>query len=183
MIMRWLHVLHLVLGIACGCMVMACQREQRTFRPQPPFSSTALYADNYENNAYALSEGKRLFGAFNCSGCHADGGGGIGPPLMDDKWIYGYEPADIYDSIDRGRANGMPAFGGSAREPGIKVVGTIPPPQIWQLVAYVRSMSGLVPQNAATGRDDHLRRRSPENSLDPTSPTIAPPPDAGDKPR
>ena len=33
--------------------------------------------------------GRRLYDAFNCVGCHAHGGGGIGPPLMDDKWIYG----------------------------------------------------------------------------------------------
>src|SRR5690606_32575144 len=42
-----------------------------------------------QGNAFALSEGKRLFDSFNCSGCHARGGGGIGPALMDARWIYG----------------------------------------------------------------------------------------------
>ena len=37
-------------------------------------------------------QGKRLFSWYNCIGCHANGGGGIGPPLMDDEWIYGSRP-------------------------------------------------------------------------------------------
>ena len=40
------------------------------------------------------------------------GGGGIGPPLMDDRWIYGSAPENIYASIVQGRPNGMPAWGG-----------------------------------------------------------------------
>ena len=34
---------------------------------------------------------------------------------MDDKWIYGYEPEQIFATISQGRPNGMPAFGGSPR--------------------------------------------------------------------
>ena len=69
----------------------------------------------YENNAYAISEGKRC-SAVNCAGCHANGGGGMGPPLMDDKWIYGSEPENIYATIVQGRPNGMPSFGGKIRD-------------------------------------------------------------------
>src|ERR1044071_3848683 len=47
-----------------------------------------------ETNAYAIAEGKRLYTQLNCVGCHANGGGGMGPPLMDDKWIYGSAPAN-----------------------------------------------------------------------------------------
>ena len=36
----------------------------------------------------------------------------MGPPLMDDKWIYGYEPEQVFATIVEGRPNGMPAFGG-----------------------------------------------------------------------
>ena len=79
-----------------------------------------------------LAEGKRLYNQFNCSGCHAAGGGAIGPPLMDDLWIYGSTPANIYWTIVEGRPQGMPAFGG-------KIVDK----QIWQIVAYVRSLSKL----------------------------------------
>ena len=80
----------------------------------------------------ALAQGERLFGAMNCVGCHAAlGGGGMGPPLSDDDWIYGGEPAQLYLSIAHGRPNGMPAWGGS-----------LPPQSIWSLVAYVKSLSG-----------------------------------------
>jgi len=63
-----------------------------------------------------VSEGQRLFEAFNCVGCHAHDGGGIGPALMDAKWIYGGDPAEVYGSIMYGRPNGMPAFNGRIRE-------------------------------------------------------------------
>ena len=52
-------------------------------------SSKDEKADEFEANAFHMNEGKRLFGWFNCAGCHANGGGGMGPPLMDEKWIYG----------------------------------------------------------------------------------------------
>jgi cytochrome c oxidase cbb3-type subunit III len=89
----------------------------------------------YEGNYQAMNEGKRLFSWFNCAGCHSPGGGGaIGPPLIDDLWIYGNQPANIYETIVKGRPNGMPSFSGK-----------IPSYQIWQIVTYVRSMS---PQSA-----------------------------------
>ena len=39
-----------------------------------------------------IAEGQRLYNAFNCVGCHAHGGGAIGPALMDDLWIHGSDP-------------------------------------------------------------------------------------------
>ncbi len=83
----------------------------------------------YEGDAGAEAEGKRLYAWMNCSGCHFEGGGGIGPPLIDDDWIYGGAPAQIYDSIASGRANGMPTFGDKLQ-----------PQQIWQIVTYVRAL-------------------------------------------
>ncbi len=147
-------------------MLGACQREKRDLHPSAadwtrgaaiakvemadlhpgggtPLPPVALPEDN---NAFALSEGKRLFSWFNCVGCHAHGGGGMGPALMDDKWIYGSEPQNIYATIVEGRPNGMPAWRGK-----------IPEPQVWQLVAYVRSLGGLVPKLAAPSRDDHMQ--------------------------
>ena len=43
----------------------------------------------YYDNADAVNKGRILFGQYNCSGCHSNGGGGMGPALMDDEWIYG----------------------------------------------------------------------------------------------
>lgn len=113
----------------------------------------------YTKNAYGQAEGKRLFAAFNCSGCHANGGGGIGPALMDDKWIYGSEPEQIYSSIVEGRPNGMPAFG-----------GRIPGQQVWQIVSYIDALAGQVPQDAAPSRNDDMSVTKPENRVEYTRP-------------
>ncbi|HEY1186977.1 MAG TPA: cytochrome c [Gemmata sp.] len=163
--------------------VVACRREDRAYRPPAPFAEGARFREDYQSNAFALSEGKRLYQAMNCIGCHADGGGGIGPPLMDANWIYGSEPEVIFDTIARGRPNGMPAFRGESRAPGINVVGTLPDYQLWQLVAYVRSLSGLAPSDAAPGRSDHMSGAPPEQNRNAERPVVAAPPDAGDTPR
>ena len=157
----------LILGL---CLASACKREARPLNVQPP-NANRIYAvrlptiqpgvvladtptrNDYENNAYALSQGKTLFSQYNCVGCHAHGGGGMGPPLMDSTWIYGSAPEQIFATIVEGRPNGMPSFR-----------GRIPDFQVWQLVAYVRSMSGLVPFTAAPGRADRLYPGKPESS-------------------
>ena len=72
---------------------------------------------------------------------------------MDNRWIYGSDPEHIFATIVEGRPNGMPAFRGK-----------IPNFEVWQLAAYVRSMSGLVPKDAAPSRDDDLQAKKPENS-------------------
>jgi cytochrome c oxidase cbb3-type subunit 3 len=123
-------------------------------------SQPSLPATNpYEENAYAVSQGQRLFTAFNCVGCHAHGGGGMGPALMDDKWIYGAQPANIYQTIVQGRPNGMPAFGGKIADA-----------QVWQIVAYVRSMSGQVDAATAPGRTDSLAASKPESTRERETP-------------
>ena len=69
----------------------------------------------------------------------------MGPPLMDDKWIYGSQPANIFLTIVQGRPNGMPTFGNK-----------IPRDQIWQLTSYVRSLSGLAAKDAISSRADEM---------------------------
>ena len=130
---------------------IACKREERAFQ----ISSSSRLQDprsDYEQNAYMLSEGKRLFAAYNCNGCHSMGGGGMGPALMDQTWIYGGKPEEIFSTIVAGRPNGMPSF----RD-------RVPDFQIWQLAAYVRSLSGQLRKDAAPTRDDHLQGRPPES--------------------
>lgn len=79
----------------------------------------------------AAKRGMRYFSSFNCVGCHApNGGGGMGPSLSNAAFLYGGEPANIYLSIYQGRPKGMPAWG-----------GMLPDEVIWDLVAYVRSIS------------------------------------------
>lgn len=107
----------------------------------------------YDENAFAVNQGKRLFRWYNCNGCHANGGGGIGPPLADSEWRYGGDPASIFQTIVQGRPNGMPSFGGH-----------IPEDQVWQIVAYVRSMSGQLRKDVAPSRPDSLYPGPPENA-------------------
>jgi len=113
----------------------------------------------HEENSYAVAQGKRLFRWYNCSGCHANGGGGMGPPLMDDKWIYGGEPQNIVATILQGRPNGMPSF-----------AGRIPEDQAWQIAAYVRSMSGQLRTDVAPNRGDTLSAGPPESRRDKAKP-------------
>jgi cytochrome c oxidase cbb3-type subunit 3 len=131
---------------------------QTTLQPGEPHEIPHVLSP-YQENAWGMAEGKRLFTAFNCSGCHANGGGGIGPALTDDKWIYGAAPLQIYSTVVEGRANGMPAFG-----------GRIPDQQVWQLVAYVQSLSGLVPKDAAPSRNDDMSVNKPELRIERVTP-------------
>ena len=105
-------------------------------------------------NAFHLSEGKRLYSWFNCSGCHANGGGGMGPALIDDKWIYGSAIESIHATIRDGRPNGMPSFGDK-----------VPDDQIWELAAYVALDGGLASSAASPGRNDDMMAHPAENRL------------------
>jgi cytochrome c oxidase cbb3-type subunit 3 len=133
----------------------------------PPASTAAPHAavvspaakNPHEENAYAVAQGKRLYRWFNCNGCHAGGGGGMGPPLMDGRWLYGHEPEQIAASILQGRPSGMPSF-----------AGRIPEDQVWQITAYVRSMSGQLKTDVAPGRGDALSGGPPESRRDKAKP-------------
>jgi cytochrome c oxidase cbb3-type subunit 3 len=115
-----------------------------------PVKDPAANASPYEQNAYAVNQGKRLFRWYNCNGCHGSGGGSIGPALMDAEWVYGSDPANVFESIERGRPNGMPSFGGH-----------IPDDQVWQIVAYVRSMSGQLRSDVAPQPEASRNREVP----------------------
>jgi cytochrome c oxidase cbb3-type subunit III len=159
----------LVLGLVIAVAAIAgCQREQRRFSEPAPAGAarqaasaitgglavpTKAAARPYESNAWAVAEGQRLYRWFNCDGCHANGGGGIGPALMDAEWLYGGEPERVFSSIVAGRDNGMPAFGDK-----------ITAAQAWQLVAYVRSLSGQLDRNVRPGRTDHMQVKPAEQS-------------------
>jgi cytochrome c oxidase cbb3-type subunit III len=166
-------------GVALAALILggvACERESRRFdtppnaaapdtavrqvalQPGPP-NDTSHNSGPDDGNAYAVSEGKRLYNQMNCVGCHFQGGGGIGPPLMDAEWIYGSAGRNIFETIVEGRPNGMPSFRGKLGDA-----------QVWQLVAYVRSMSGLLAKDVASGRNDDMQVRSQEQSTPKASP-------------
>lgn len=116
----------------------------------------------YEGDKQAWMQGKKLFKAMNCSGCHAPGGGGgMGPPLSDNHWIYGGSPGQIYLSILHGRPNGMPQWG-----------TTLPPQAIWELVTYVETLSHSNPAEPKTTLGS---KSGPGNTPHPTA-KLQPPP-------
>ena len=181
-----------VVAVVLVAALAGCYREKREFESPPqtsppdPVKTSALRPgggaalqpgskptpdrSRLEENAYAVNQGKRLFRWYNCSGCHGGGGGGgMGATLSDAGWRYGSEPAVIYATIVEGRPNGMPAFG-----------GRIPDDQVWQLVAYVRSLSGQLRKDVAPSRSDSLSGAPPENERDnakpkPEAPASSPP--------
>lgn len=79
-----------------------------------------------------VEAGKALFiGKLGCYGCHGQaGGGGMGPSLVDDTWVYGSDAATIHETLVNGRPNGMPKFGEAATDE-----------ELWQVVAFVQSLS------------------------------------------
>jgi cytochrome c oxidase cbb3-type subunit 3 len=159
------------LVIACALSLASCRREERILRNPPSGSATlnavqvsglnpganpaplAIPPSIYEESAYTVSEGQKLYEQYNCVGCHAHGGGGMGPALMDDRWIYGSEPGNIFATIMQGRPNGMPSFR-----------NRIPEYQAWEIAAYVRSLSGLLPKDVAPNRTDEMDVKPAESS-------------------
>jgi cytochrome c oxidase cbb3-type subunit III len=162
---RTLAILVLTLAVLGGC-----DRESRRYKELPASANRetavrvtslqpgaaqqqARVSSPYQGNAWGIGEGKRLYSAYNCSGCHAvNGGGAIGPALIDDKWIYGGEADQIYATISQGRPDGMPSYGGH-----------VTTQQIWQLVAYVQALSGQVEASIATSRNDDQMAALPES--------------------
>ncbi len=99
-----------------------------------------------ELNSFVVSAGKVVF-SDNCAACHQSGGQGkIGffPNLTDDDWIYGGAPADINESITKGRRGYMPAYS--------EALGAA---EIDALANYVASLSGLKADGtkAASGKE------------------------------
>src|SRR5918911_1297110 len=172
------RVLQIAWTVALMMLIASCSREQRTFRPSPALASptndiqvsqlrpggttappTPPVPGEYQETADAIHAGQQLFDYYNCTGCHAHGGGAIGPPLMDEKWIYGSDPAQIFSTIVEGRPNGMPSF----RQ-------KIPDAQVWELVAYVRSMSGQLSKDVSPTRDDHMNAKGSEQKTEKRQP-------------
>ncbi|MDB5596385.1 MAG: cytochrome c class [Hyphomicrobiales bacterium] len=173
---------------ALALTLLGCNREARDTRSDPgmdearstialttispmdgkPLTLESQKGRDYSSNAFHINQGKQYYKWFNCNGCHANGGGDSGPALMDDVWIYGGSMENIVATIREGRPNGMPSFRGK-----------IPDDQIWEIAAYVRSMSGRAAIDVAPSRSDdlypgpseHRRPALPENAGGATPPS------------
>ena len=167
------HVLLVLALLGSGC-----QRESREYATAPvqaPAASPRLstlqpgtpqgnapdpVGAHYANNAYHITQGGRLYRWFNCTGCHANGGGAIGPALMDGEWRYGGSIDQIHASILDGRPNGMPSWRGKITDQ-----------QAWQLAAYIRALSGNVRKDAAPSRREGMAATPPPTRIPEQPPT------------
>ena len=170
------------MAILCALALAGCEREERDLRLDPPslqaFNDVALMANRisgappdidvamdhpYVNNAFQLAQGKRLYEWFNCTGCHANGGGGAGPAFLDGWWRYGPDTVSIFVSIRDGRPHGMPTYRDK-----------LTTEQIWQLTGYVQTIGMVSAKTAAPGRNDEMQSR-PAESRAPAGADIGPP--------
>lgn len=121
------------------------------FPGNAPQSKSDPRAVEFENNAPSIAQGQTLFAQMNCSGCHSHGGGGMGPALMDGKWRYGGRIDQIVASIAEGRPNGMPSWRGK-----------LTTQQMWQIAAFVRTLSGQERKDAVAARADEMSNAPPQ---------------------
>jgi cytochrome c oxidase cbb3-type subunit 3 len=79
----------------------------------------------YKGNDMAIKEGKALYSS-NCAVCHGkDLKGGVGPDITQTT-LYGTSDEKRFESISKGRPNGMPAF---EQQLGAD--------RIWKIIAYM----------------------------------------------
>jgi cytochrome c oxidase cbb3-type subunit 3 len=140
----WLALAMLTAAGACGGSAPRDSagvpaRSGRSAEPRPGagvqpgiFPQTVLgeVTNPHTGDPAAIMAGRQLFTGMNCAGCHSGyAGGGMGPSLRDSLWIYGSGDAQIFSTIAEGRPYGMPAWAGRLTDD-----------QIWQLVAYIRTL-------------------------------------------
>jgi cytochrome c oxidase cbb3-type subunit 3 len=159
-------------GVVMALAVSGCEREKRDMRLDPPIAAAmddirllpnrisgappeVYFAQDkpYEDNAYQLNQGKRLYTWFGCTTCHgADGSGGVGPSFLDGWWLYGPEMVSVAASIRDGRPHGMPSFRDKMTTE-----------QVWQLAGYIRTIGAYSARTAAPSRSDDKQSRPAEN--------------------
>ncbi|MGJ8550275.1 cbb3-type cytochrome c oxidase N-terminal domain-containing protein [Winogradskyella wichelsiae] len=92
-----------------------------------------------------LNSGKKIFES-NCVACHkADGGGGIGPNLTDERWILGGGIKNVFKTVSEGGRDGK---GMIAWKQSLK------PAEIAQVASYVLQFQGTTPAEPKAAEGD-----------------------------
>ncbi len=92
-----------------------------------------------------LEAGKEIFSA-NCIMCHApDGGGGIGPNLVDEHWILGGGIKNVFHTITEGGREGKGMVAWKA---------ALSPKQRQQVASFVLSLQGTTPASPKAPEGD-----------------------------
>jgi cytochrome c oxidase cbb3-type subunit 3 len=123
--------------------VAAAQKEIEAYKQAHPElfnTDVSLLTD-----AASLDAGKKTFQTY-CVACHmADGGGGIGPNLTDDKWILGGGIEKIFHTVSEG---GRPGKGMVAWKTSLSSE------QRQQVASFVISLQGSTPANPKAPQGD-----------------------------
>jgi mono/diheme cytochrome c family protein len=100
-------------------------------------------------------EGHQKFMSAGCNGCHGGtGGGGMGPPLTNQVWVYGSDDDTLFRLISLG-SDELKKMG-FTRKGSENVVGPMPPmggvlkdpDSVWKVIAWIRSIN---PSSAGGG--------------------------------
>lgn len=115
-----------------------CGGESRTLGPDLPQTAPTGAQDpraaRYERNGYQLAQGGRYFAWYGCAECH--GGEARGALNLGDKvWTHGSALDQVYGFIATRHPGNPPGYG-----------TRIPAEQLWQVTAYVRTLSTLKPE-------------------------------------
>ena len=115
----------------------AAAQDRSVPRPEPRPATNPL-----EGNALAISNGAAMF-RNRCAGCHGpDAHGYLGPDLTS-YWSAGGTDARMFDIVRRG-------------VPGTEMIGADPQrvldKDIWQMLAYIRTLSAVARSGADRGR-------------------------------
>lgn len=104
---------------------------------QPAEEAVDMAALVYTEDSNIIAAGKKVYDG-QCASCHlADGGGMIGPNLVDEFWLHGGGIQDIYHTIEVG----VPEKG------MISWKGVLSPEQIKDVAFYIMSIGGTTPAN------------------------------------
>ena len=158
----WLYSFYVSIVFAVGYMVYyhMLDGENQVMEYEQERLAAKIAVEEYKKNASDLvdaesvtlmtevedlEKGAALFQA-NCMACHAaDGGGGIGPNLVDQHWILGGGIKNVFHTISEGgrAGKGMVAWN-----------STLKPTEIQQVTSYVLSLQGSVPANPKAPEGD-----------------------------
>jgi mono/diheme cytochrome c family protein len=103
----------------------------------------------YQDFAKVADEGHKKFMAAGCNGCHGGtGGGGMGPPLTNQVWIYGKDDDTLFRLVALG-SDALQQKQGYNRKGSENVVGPMPSmgnvvksdDDLWKIIAWIRSVN------------------------------------------
>jgi mono/diheme cytochrome c family protein len=101
----------------------------------------------YADFASIAADGRKVYLAAGCNGCHGMGGGGMGPPLSNQVWVYGKDDDTLFRLIALGSDELQKQ--GYSRKGSENVVGPMPPfgtivksdDDMWKIIAFIRSVN------------------------------------------